>query len=437
MPALPRPSSTLPSLALLPLLAATMWAQGQDAEALAHRLRTFTPAADVTAPESMAALSGAEPGNPAMAPAPTLPAAVSMRPAPGLEIRYGLLNESEPGPGRLDGIVSGSRWELRGSMLLEPGETLGPRTLRLDSGAQVDTGSGLGRVVVGDTLASGGGWSRPVRLGGIRIGRPLTIRPGFDAGLQSRVAGVAALPTAGLPLAGESGRRGWGQAATAMPGAGAASRGPAVAGPSTLGAGASDYELEVGRVRSGWGTADDHYEDPYAAAAYRHGLADGLSAEWRAEWMQDRQATGLELVHSLGPVGLVNAVVAHSAAEELSGTRWGIGATAKALQSDWRLSWDSFERGFTPVAHSEGEVDPRSRLQAAVTTKLLGNNLQAGLSYARQTGWDAADAQVVGITAQWRLQHGRSVSLDLRDRSGDQAMRQGRVVYTLPLDRGG
>lgn len=367
---------------------------------------------------------------------PRLPAAVAVKPSSNLEIRYRRFapDEALPGPGRLEGIVSGSRWELRSSVLVEPGTQFTPRTMRLDSGLEVRDAGALRTVVLGDTLTSGGGWSRPVRMGGVRFGRGLALRPGFDLSPQIRTPGVAALPKTGLGFFTPGTGNAQGLSMPGLPSATPGPRMPAVAGPMALGSGASDYEFEVGRLRSGWGTEQDEYGDSYAAGSYRRGLTDRLTAEVRAEWTRLRQASGLELVRSFGPAGLVHAVLAQSAAEGLSGLRWGLGAMRQAMQATWRLSWDAFERDFTPLAAASGEVDPQSRLQAAVNAPVT-RSLNAGLSYGRDTSWNASNASVLGLNAQWKLGGGRSLALDLTDRAGDQAARQAKVVFTVPLWR--
>ncbi|WP_240786995.1 hypothetical protein [Ramlibacter rhizophilus] len=369
---------------------------------------------------------------PGLAKPPPLPSAVAVRPAPNLEIRYRLLEApGSAGPGRLEGIVSGRQWELRSSMLVVPGAELTPRTLRLDSGLQLEGMGPLRTVVVGDTLASGGAWSRPVRLGGLRLGRPLALPPGFDATPLARVGNAGALPRAGLGFAGPSAQGGLLGTPRLHPPA-PAPRLPATSGPRPLGAGHYDYEIELGRLRTGWGTDQDRYGEGYAAAAFRRGFGHGFTGEWRSEWTRLRQATGLELVHGFGSAALVHAVVAHSAALGESGLRWGLGTVRQALDATWRLSWDAFEQDYTPVAFHEGEADPRARLEAAVNAQ-LARHWHAGLSYARESAWNAPAAQVFGLTTQLRLAGGRSLAINLTDRLGDQAGRQARIVYTLPL----
>lgn len=66
---------------------------------------------------------------------------------------------------------------------------------RLDSYWRYDLPHRMETLVVGDTVGVGGGWSRPVRYGGLRWGRDFGMRPGFVTLPQLSLAGEAALPS--------------------------------------------------------------------------------------------------------------------------------------------------------------------------------------------------------------------------------------------------
>jgi outer membrane usher protein len=336
------------------------------------------------------------------------PKAAAVRPLPGVEINYDLLTPSDVpvGPGRLEGVVSGAHGELRTSVLVDPGADA--RLARLDTRWQTQLPGPLQTLVVGDTFGSGGGWSRPVRLGGVRLGRGLSLRPGFTAPSQAGVASSAALPS--IPAGGH----------------------PAVAGRALLPAGASDYEIEAGRLRSGWGTGADHYGESYAAAAWRAGLGAELTAEARGEWTPSRAATGLEVSRGFGRTGLMHAVLAQSATAQQSGLRWGMGLVHNTDGAVWTLSSDSFERGFTPLAAASGEADPRGRLQAGATLDLIAG-ASARITYARQTAWDSPAAGVLGLGAQFSLPERSSLSLNYSQQVGAQPGWQAGLTLSVPL----
>jgi outer membrane usher protein len=239
------------------------------------------------------------------------------------------------------------------------------------------------------------------------------------------------LPTTPLTLAGGA-LNGFGAAGSALPPSAAAAHQPATASAKLLPAGASDYEFEAGRLRSGWATADAHYGEGYAAAAWRAGLGGALTAEARAEWTQSRTAAGLEMSRGLGPASSVRAGLAQSVTAQESGLRWGMGVVGNSEGAAWTLSWDGYDRGFTPLAATTGETDPRGRVQADASVS-LGRGASAGFGYARQTSWDAAPAGVLELSARLPVLARSNLSLKYSAHAGGQAGRQAGVTLDVPL----
>ncbi|HZY18744.1 MAG TPA: hypothetical protein VFE82_09690 [Ramlibacter sp.] len=314
---------------------------------------------------------------------------------PGLQVQYEPADATQAGPGRLEGVAAVPAGELRSSVRIDPN---GERTLtRLETRWQLQAPGPLRTVVLGDTVASGGGWSRPVRLGGLRFGRPLSLRTDPTAPIDAARKPVAA---------------------------------------TQLAPGASDYEVEMGRVRSGWNAAEGEYGENYAAAAYRAGVTAGLTAEVRTEWTDTRQAQGLELSSGLGPGGSLQAVVAQSNTADESGLRWGMGVVRSTSGATWTLTWDAYERGFTPMAAAGGELHPRSQVRAGASVPLAGR-VTADLSYAQQTTWDTTTpAAVMGLAAKMPVLRKSTLSLDYSWREGPQPLRRAAVVFAVPLDDG-
>lgn len=326
--------------------------------------------------------------------APERPRSAAMRPAEGLEIHYELLSPSDVsgGPARLEGVVSGAHGELRSNWLVDPTAETGQRLGRLDTAWQTKAPGPLQTLVVGD-IFTGGGWSTPVRLGGVRMGRSPAARPGLAA------------PQAGLP------------------------RLPAL---PLLDSGASGYEIEAGWLRSGWGTAGDHYGESYTAAAYRAGLGAELTAEARAEWTPSRAGAGLELSRGLGTAGRVRAVLAQSGSAQQSGLRWGMGLVQSGEGATWSLAWDGFDRGFSAPGASASEADARSRLRADATLP-LGRRISAGLVYTRQTPWESPVAGQLELSAKFPLPERSSLSLNYSHRAGIQPGWQAGLKLAVPL----
>ncbi|WBY02495.1 hypothetical protein PE066_02860 [Ramlibacter tataouinensis] len=356
------------------------------------------------------------------------PSGAVLSPAPGLRIQYEPLGAgSGPPAGRLDGALDTGRGTLRGSLRIDPAAQAPLQ--RLDANWASQLPGPWQTLVVGETHGSGGGWSQPVALTGLRFGRPLAWRapppdtdngvhlPGF-APSQPWPPGGLALPPA-LRLRDAAGAAMQDSRALLAPGALAG--GPPVQGPQTLQPGATDYEVELGRLR----------EQPggFAAAGWRVGLLQGLTAEARAEWMAERVAHGVELVQSAG-AGTLQASVAQAAGGQGSGLRWAMGWVQGGEDGHWRLGWDGSERGFT---NTGGGMEPRAALRAATGWK-LGRSARADLSYTRSLAWDAAlpDA-TLKLATRWPLARRLDLSLGVSLQDGSQPGWGAAMSLSVPL----
>ncbi len=352
--------------------------------------------------------------------APLASSGAVMRPAPGVQIQYEPLaaGSGQPVAGRLDGALETGAGTLRGGLRIDPASET-PLD-RLEARLERHVPGPLQSLVLGETHGSGGGWSQGVPLTGLRFGRPLALRapPSVDDTI---------LP--GFAFAGAAApQRNFGDATGAalqetrsLLGTGALPSGPPVRGPQTLEAGATDYEVELGRLRD--------RPAGYAAAGWRLGVASGLTAEARTEWMPSRVAHGIELVRSAAG-GMLQAVLAQSAEASGSGLHWGMGFVRSEDGMRWNLAWDASERGFTTVA---GGNEPRSALRAGTRWE-LGRQVTADLSYTRSRSWDAdAPDAAFRLAAALPLVRRVNLSLGLALRHGTQPGWSAAMSLSVPL----
>lgn len=358
-----------------------------------------------------------------------LASAAVMSPAPGLRIRYEPL-DAGPGhatAGRLEGALEAGPGTLRGSLRIDPASQAPLQ--RLDARWESQLPGPWKTLVLGETHGSGGGWSQPVALTGLRVGRPLALRapaPDTDNGVHlPGFAETAARPAGGLVLPPGLYLRDAASAAVrdarTLLAPGSLSSGPPVQGPQTLQAGATDYELELGRLR----------EQPggYAAAGWRVGLLQGLTAEARTEWMAERVAHGVELVQAAG-AGTLQASVAQSAGVQGSGLRWAMGWVQGGEEGHWRLGWDGSERAFT---NTGGGTEPRAALRAA-TGWTLGRWARADVSYTRSLAWDAAvPDSTLKLATRWPLARRVDLSLGMSLHDGTQPGWGAAMSLSVPL----
>ena len=334
---------------------------------------------------------------------------------------------------------------------------------RLDTFWRYDMPERLEALVVGDTVGAGGGWSRPARYGGVRWSRDFGMRPGFLTFPQPTLAAEAALPSTVEVLVNNARR----VSQAIPPGPFELSNVPVVTGageinlvvrdllgrettvrqsyyasPRLLAPGLTDFSLEAGRLRLGYGR-DSHYGDAFASGALRGGLTPGLTGEVRLELQALRRAAGIELSSLLGTWGLGRMALATS-----SGSTHGIAERGQLVQlgierstphGGGALQYESASRGFAPFGEANGAIAATQRARERWLATLGGplwGAVSGGVSYVRQTRWDGDRVQVAGLSLNLPLWQRASMSISLNRRlDGDQAWYSG-INISLPLDGG-
>lgn len=339
--------------------------------------------------EAAAAAAAAVPAPSASAPpagvrAPTAAATPSgeVLRADGLALRWEPLEpqRSTASPARLQGALEAPIGRVHSTLRVDPAAPT--RAARMDTRIEAGPGAPLPRLVLGDTIGSGAAWSAPAPLGGLRFGR-------------------AAAPRA--------------------PGAGLA----------PLAAGQQDWEVEAGRLRSEPAPGDLRYGEPYAGAAWRVGLAPGLTAQARSEWAGQRQAGGVELAQAAGFAGTLQASWAQSAtpgAEDAS--RWSLGLVRSGTGLGWQLGIDGAGRGWTPAVGETGR-----RAGARIGTRMpLGPTTRVDVDLQKIERWDQPQADTqLAVATRFTLARRSTLVLDVGQRSGAQPGWRAGVALQLGL----
>jgi outer membrane usher protein len=268
-------------------------------------------------------------------------------------------------------------------------------------------------LVLGDTVGSDGGWSRPVRFGGVRYGRDFALSPGFITYPLPSVSGSAALPSTVDVLVNKQRQ----SSADIKAGAFDLTNVPVVSGageinlvvrdlrgvetvltqgyymsPLLLAAGLSDFSAEAGAMRRNYGASRmGQYGPGFAAGSYRYGLTSGLTVSGRAELQRTRQAAGVEATALLDTIAVARGAAAFSRSDDggiaRSGVHWLAALERVSHVGGGALQWEHFSDGFVQFGAGASEIRPRDRLQANVGVS-LGGGKSAGLSYIRQTSWN-------------------------------------------------
>jgi outer membrane usher protein len=391
-----------------------------------------------------------------------------VRPEPGVLLNYDVSAQRGPGGGPLTGgaaleavAFGGAGSFVSSALVRDDGNTRS--VTRLDTFWRYDMPERLEALVVGDTVGSGGGWSRPVRYGGVRWGRDFGMRPGFVTMPQLTLNGEAALPSIVEVLVNNARRL----SQPLQPGPFELTNVPIVTGagevnlvvhdllgretivrqsyyasPRLLAPGLSDFSFEAGRFRTGYGL-DSHYGDGFGAATWRQGLSTRLTGEGRLEVQARRRAAGVELAGLLGNVAVGRLALATS-----SGNTQGTGESGRMLQlgverstplGGAALQYEHASQGFAPFGEGIGPFALAQRARdrwLASIAGALSETITGGASYASQTRWDGDRVQLLGLSTSTPLWRRASLSLALNKRlDGDRSWRASLTV-SMPLDDG-
>ena len=395
-------------------------------------------------------------------------AAPPVRPPPGVLLNYDASLQRDASGGAITGgatleavAFTGVGNFVSSALVRDDGKT---RTFqRLDTFWRYDIPERLEVLVIGDTVGTGGGWSRPARYGGVRWGRDFELNPAFVTRPQISLNGEAALPSTVEVLVNNARRI----SQSVQPGPFELTNVPTVTGagelnlvvrdllgretviqqsyyasPRLLAPGLTDFSLEGGKLRTGY-SQDSRYGSTFGAATWRQGLTPGLTGEARLELQASRRAAGVELAGLLGQWGVGRLALAAS-----SGNTQGLQEQGQLLQAGIERStpngggavqYEYTSRGFAPFGEGVGisvaGQRSRERLLATIGGNIWGR-ISGGLSYVSQSRWDGEQVRSLGLSASTPVGTRANVSLSLNKRlDGDHAWRAG-VTVSVPLDDG-
>ncbi len=313
-------------------------------------------------------------------------------------------------------------------------------------------------VTAGDVISGSLPWTRATRLGGLQLRRNFALHPDLVTQPLPAFFGEAALPSA-VELYVEGQRQYSGEV---LPGAFRLDSHPAVTGlgqaevvltdalgrttvhdfsfyssPRLLQPGLSDFSLEVGSVRRGYGTDSFRYRSqPAGLASLRYGLTDTLTLEGHAEVDDRLAAGGLGALFTLRQAGLVSAAWAQSAGSEADGGQLALGYswTGRGFSVDYSLQ-RSYEE-YRDIASSESRPPPRrsERLSLGMGSSATG---RLSLNYNRLERLEEdQDFRSVGIGYSRRIFQGTNLYLNASRELEDERGYRLHAGLSLPLGGG-
>jgi len=255
---------------------------------------------------------------------------------------------------------------------------------------------------IGDLISGGLDWTRPTRFGGIQLRRNFGLQPELitfpipafygQANLPSTVdlyidglrqyssevpAGPFELNT--IPIV-----NGSGQAQVVV--TDAMGRQNTIGFPfymsnQLLRHGFSDFSLEAGFVREGYGVDSFSYGDDLAASAtYRYGLNDTLTLSGHAEATSGLTDAGVGATFAIGGAGIINASIAASRDHGRNGQQAGVGYNWRNERFNFSLDTLRSFGDYRDIAARYGPSPARrsDRVMAGFNLGQVGN---LGVSY--------------------------------------------------------
>jgi outer membrane usher protein len=261
-------------------------------------------------------------------------------------------------------------------------------SVRLDSQWQLSFPRSMLSLTVGDTYSGNLGWSRAVRLGGIRFGRDFSLQPyrvttplptflgevAVPSEVDLYINGVrqysGELPVGPFQLATQPNFNGLGNAQLVVTDAFGAVRTiefPFYAAQDLLAGGLSDWSVAAGVVREDYGLESFSYASrPVASGNLRYGVSDSLTLEAHGETGDDLRNGGLGAVWGLGRAGVVNVSHARSRHDGASGSQTAWGYSWSNTRFNLSLASQRSHGDYRDLASLYGRPPPRTSERALV-----------------------------------------------------------------------
>ena len=330
-------------------------------------------------------------------------------------------------------------------------------SVRLDSSWELSFPERAISVTLGDTYTGFLDWGRPVRIGGIQVGRNYALQPYRITTPLPEFLGEAVVPSdvelyvngmrqySGSTPAGPfqlstvPGMTGAGNARLVVTDAFGQVRSldlPFYSTTRLLAGGLTDWSASLGVVRDGYGVRSFDYGDgPVASATFRHGASNRLTLEGHAEGGAGLVNAGAGAAWQPGLAGVFEASHARSELDGLRGSQSTLGYGWNNRYFNVSLESRRTRGDYRDVASLQG-APPPSRSERALlgaTSPRLGN---LSLSYARleYPGDDAAPARYAGLywSRSFRTWH---ASLSLNRNLDDHGDHSAYLGISIPLGR--
>lgn len=266
-------------------------------------------------------------------------------------------------------------------------------SVRLDTRWSLDFPDQAMTLEVGDFYSGFVDWTRPVRLGGLQIGRNyglqpyrvLTPTPSFlgqavvPSTVELYVDGLrqysGQVPVGPFQLAAQPGISGTGSAQVVVTDAFGRMQTLDFSFYGTqqlLAKGLSDWSVGIGHLREDFGQRSFAYDDrTVASASWRGGISDTFTGEAHAEGGGGLAQAGIGGWWLLGGAGVFNAAYAHSDYHGLQGGQWALGYSWNNRRLNVNLRTVRSHGDYRDLGALQGNLPPSISEQATVGADLL------------------------------------------------------------------
>ncbi len=328
----------------------------------------------------------------------------------GTTLNYDLTGTSAAGQTTTSGLLDMrvfSPWGIvsTGVLAYSNGGPGGPGTnsaTRLDSTYTFSDPAALRRYRLGDFIAGGPAWTRPIRLGGIQVVSDFSLRPDLVTFPLPSVSGAVAVPSTVDVLV--NGNKMLSRQVAAGPfqipqlpvvtGAGTIAMSltnalgrqvnvelPFYASTDLLDPGLQTFAAQAGLVRRNWGVISNDYTGAAATGFYRRGLTQMITVETSAEATAGAAMAGAGVAVNVANLAILNLAAAGSSGTGISGKLLSAGIERAGQVFSAGVSAIVADHDFRDVASMSGDPVPRLQLNANAGLS-LGRFGSFGVAYA-------------------------------------------------------
>jgi outer membrane usher protein len=306
---------------------------------------------------------------------------------------------------------------------------------------------------LGDSISRGGLGSYPVRFAGIHLARDFSTQPGFvtiplptirgksevqsvvDLYVNNVIAGTRELPPGPFSIESVAVVTGGGEVAVVVRdllGREILLKERYYTSRDLLRSKLSDYSIEAGFLRRGFGRSSFDYGAPMVSATYRYGFTDGFTGEVHGEASPDVQMAGAGVSMVVGNIGVVNASTSVSHSDRGTGGRYELGFESRTPYISYGVLAEVFDNDFVTVGNSGAEFPPaRLTVQAFAAIPVDFGSLS--LSYIRRDSREARDVEFLSLSASIGLGRWGAISVMARKSLSGPAIDALSVAVTVPI----